>query len=347
MRYNIKKSMHLFTLLFLGLTMGACGQKTKTEQKINTSMEHTNKTSDKWKDKLTAEEYRILREKGTEYPFTGDLLHNKEKGTYTCAGCGNELFTDQMKFDSGTGWPSFDAEVAGGKIKKIVDQSHGMSRTEVVCANCEGHLGHLFDDGPTQTGLRYCVNSASLNFEPKDKKKEIKTIILGGGCFWCTEASFLELKGVKKVVSGYSGGLTKNPTYKEISTGTTGHAEVVEVTYDASVLSLEEILEVFFIVHDPTTPNRQGADVGSQYRSIIFYEDQSQKAIIEKVIKTLNNPDVFDGKIVTQVEPQVTFYKAEEYHQNYYNQNKNQSYCRIVIAPKIEKVQKVFKNKLK
>jgi peptide methionine sulfoxide reductase msrA/msrB len=299
-------------------------------------------TNEDWKAKLTPEQYYILREKGTERAFTGALLMNKEKGVYKCAGCGNELFTDEMKFDSHCGWPSFDREIAGGKIKKTIDKSHGMIRTEITCANCDGHLGHIFDDGPTATGERYCVNSLSLSFQPAAIQQTIEEIILGGGCFWCVEAVYLNLKGVLKVESGYSGGFVKNPAYREVCNGTTGHAEVVKITYNANEISLHRILEVFFTVHDPTTLNRQGNDVGTQYRSVIYFQHAEQEKIALAIIKKLEEEKVFSNKIVTEVKAFDVFYKAEDYHQNYYNLNKSQPYCQYVIVPKLEKFRKLF-----
>ncbi|KOY88099.1 hypothetical protein AD998_07100 [bacterium 336/3] len=307
-------------------------------------------TEQEWKAKLTPEQYYILREKGTERAFTGEFVFTKEKGTYKCAGCGEALFSDDMKFDSHCGWPSFDKEIAGGKIIQTEDNSHGMKRTEITCAKCGGHLGHIFDDGPTETGKRYCVNSGSLSFEPKKeivKTESIETITLGGGCFWCIEAIFEELKGVKSVESGYSGGKTINPTYKEISNGDTGHVEVVQVTYDSNIISLEELLEVFFSLHDPTTLNRQGADVGTQYRSAIFYHNDKQKKLAQNVITTLNTNKAFDNPIVTEVSAFNKFYKAENYHQEYYKLNQEQPYCKAVIKPKMDKLHKIFSNKLK
>lgn len=301
-------------------------------------------TNEDWKARLSSEQYYILREKGTERAFTGALLMNKEKGIYRCAGCGNELFTNEMKFDSHCGWPSFDREIAGGKIKKAIDKSHGMMRTEITCAKCDGHLGHIFDDGPTSTGERYCVNSLSLSFEPAKNESKIEEITLGGGCFWCVEAVYLNLKGVIKVESGYSGGFIKNPAYREVCNGTTGHAEVVKITYDANELSLQKILEVFFTVHDPTTLNRQGNDVGTQYRSVIYFQHPEQEQISRAIIKKLENEEVFSYPIVTEVKAFDTFYKAEDYHQNYYNQHKSEPYCQLVIEPKLEKFKKVFDN---
>jgi peptide methionine sulfoxide reductase msrA/msrB len=295
-----------------------------------------------WKAKLSPEQYYILREKGTERAFTGALLMNKEKGIYSCAGCGNELFTDEMKFDSHCGWPSFDREIAGGKINKTMDKSHGMIRTEITCAKCDGHLGHIFDDGPTATGERYCVNSLSLSFEPAKNESKIEEITLGGGCFWCVEAVYLNLKGVIKVESGYSGGFIKNPAYREVCNGTTGHAEVVKITYNANELSLQKILKVFFTVHDPTTLNRQGADVGTQYRSVIYFHQKEQEQIARLIINQLEEQKVFSNPIVTELKAFDTFYKAEDYHQNYYNQHKSEPYCQLVIVPKLEKFKKVF-----
>ncbi|MFZ6014552.1 MAG: peptide-methionine (S)-S-oxide reductase MsrA [Bacteroidota bacterium] len=169
----------------------------------------------------------------------------------------------------------------------------------------------------------------------------------GSGCFWCTEAIFLNVKGVEKVASGYSGGKVKNPTYKEVCSGLTGHAEVVQLTYDPKVITYEELLEIFWQTHDPTTLNRQGADVGTQYRSVIYYHNETQKQLAEHYKKKLNDEEAFDSKVVTEISPYSTFYKAEDYHQNYYNLNSNAPYCTFVIQPKLEKFKKVFKERLK
>jgi peptide-methionine (S)-S-oxide reductase len=170
---------------------------------------------------------------------------------------------------------------------------------------------------------------------------------LGGGCFWCLEAVYDELNGVKDVVSGYSGGHVHNPSYKQVTSGSTGHAEVVQITFDPEVISFKEILEVFFTIHDPTTLNRQGADVGTQYRSIIFYHSPEQKMIAEKTIEEFDATQVWDRSIVTQVHPFEAFYPAEDYHQEYYQRNPYQGYCQIVIAPKVAKFRKEFFDKLK
>jgi methionine-S-sulfoxide reductase len=178
-------------------------------------------------------------------------------------------------------------------------------------------------------------------------KNNLETITIGGGCYWCVEAVYENLIGVQSVVSGYAGGKTANPTYEEVSSGRSGYAEVVQITYDKQVTNLDEIFKVFFTVHDPTTLNRQGADEGTQYRSAIFYKNPEQKLAAQSIIAALKKAKVYDDPIVTTLEPLTTFYKAEAYHQNYYQNNKNQQYCQMVIQPKMAKFEKIFKNRLK
>ncbi len=190
------------------------------------------------------------------------------------------------------------------------------------------------------------LNGFAQNTKTKSASN-LETITLGGGCYWCVEAVYENLDGVKSVVSGFSGGKVANPTYEEVCTGTTGHAEVVQITYDKTKTDINEIFQVFFTVHDPTTLNRQGADVGTQYRSVIFYKNEEQKKAAQSIIAELNKAKVYNSPIVTKVEPFKVFYKAEDYHQNYYANNKSQPYCKMVIQPKIEKFEKVFKDKLK
>jgi len=195
--------------------------------------------------------------------------------------------------------------------------------------------------------LLICLFALSLNGISQNRKANLETITLGGGCYWCVEAVYENLDGVKSVVSGFSGGKTVNPTYEEVCTGETGHAEVVQITYDKNITDINEIFKVFFTVHDPTTLNRQGADVGTQYRSVIFYKNDEQKKAAQSIIAELNKAKVYNNPIVTKLEPFKVFYKAEDYHQNYYANNKNQPYCKMVIQPKLEKFEKVFKDKLK
>lgn len=177
--------------------------------------------------------------------------------------------------------------------------------------------------------------------------KKLETATFGAGCFWCVEAVFQSLDGVEKVVSGYSGGAIKNPAYREVCTGRTGHAEVIQIQYDPTRITFVDLLEAFWSSHDPTTLNRQGGDVGTQYRSVIFYHNEEQKRLAEEYKKKLNSSGAFKNPVVTEISPYTNFYKAEDYHQNYYNNNGDQPYCTMVIAPKLEKFRKVFKNKLK
>ena len=190
-------------------------------------------------------------------------------------------------------------------------------------------------------------NKLSANAMPDQTKTELQLATFGNGCFWCTEAIFQNVDGVEKVESGYSGGKVKNPTYKEVCSGLTGHAEVIQITYDPKKVSFDELLEIFWKTHDPTTLNRQGNDVGTQYRSVIFYHDEQQKKLAEEYKKKLTDAEAFDNAIVTEITPYSTFYKAEDYHQNYYNRNKNQGYCMAVISPKLDKLKKNYKSKLK
>ena len=200
--------------------------------------------------------------------------------------------------------------------------------------------------------LIFLTACTSMFGQKNDSNKMINpsnldTITLGGGCYWCVEAVYENLNGVKSVVSGFSGGKTTNPTYREVCTGETGHAECVQITYDKTVTSLDEIFKVFFTVHDPTTLNRQGADEGTQYRSVIFSKNEEQKKAAQTIINALKKEKVYSSPIVTTLEPYTKFYKAEEYHQNYYENNKNKPYCKMVIQPKLEKFEKIFKDRLK
>ena len=185
--------------------------------------------------------------------------------------------------------------------------------------------------------------------QKKDAKTNanLETITLAGGCYWCVEAVYENLNGVKSAVSGFAGGNKPNPTYEAVSGGNTGYAEVVQITYDKNITNLEEIFKVFFTVHDPTTLNRQGADVGTQYRSSVFYKNDEQKKAAQNIIAALTKAKVYDNPIVTKLEPLTKFYKAENYHQDYYVNNQNEPYCRMVIQPKMQKFEKVFKDKMK
>lgn len=315
----------------------------------HTSTEKLNVSNTEWKKILPENLYAVAREADTERAFTGKMWNSETKGTYYCATCGYLLFKSNQKFTSSCGWPSFFEQENKESITFKDDISFGMKRIEANCGRCNSHLGHLFDDGPKPTGKRYCMNAVSLDFVPDviETKGKLETLVLGGGCYWCVEAVYENLQGVENVVSGFAGGTVENPSYAQVCTGNTGAAEVVKITYDTTKTNLDEIFQVFFTVHDPTTLNSQGADVGTQYRSVIFYKDDAQKKAATSIIDELNSKKVYSSKIVTALEPFTTFYKAEDYHQNYYQNNKKQPYCEMVIQPKIEKFEKIFKDRLK
>jgi len=278
-------------------------------------------------NKLTPEEERVIIKKGTEIPYTGKYNNYKEKGTYICKKCNAPLYRSNDKFDSHCGWPSFDDEIPGA-VKRIPDPD-GM-RVEIICNNCGAHLGHVFEgEGFTDKDVRHCVNSISLGFIPaktEAAKTETKTqkAYFAGGCFWGTEYFLEKAEGTISVKSGYMGGNKPNPTYQEVCNGKTGHAETVEITFDPSKTSFEKLAKLFFEIHDPTQVNRQGPDVGSQYRSAIFYTDPEQKKTAEKLISILKEKGL---KVATELAKADRFWEAEDYHQDYYGNKGGQPYC--------------------
>lgn len=333
----MKYTYYSFFLLLVTSCNAQIGSENMTNQEKPNTIEY---------NKLTEAEKRIILQKGTEYPNTGEYNKHYEDGTYICRQCNQQLYKSSSKFNSNCGWPSFDDEIDGA-VNRILD-SDGR-RTEIVCSNCKGHLGHVFiGENFTAKNTRHCVNSISMKFIPKEQSipeiitskevTELDTITFGAGCFWCVEVLFQKLKGVSHVESGYAGGKIKNPTYKMVCQGNTGSVEVAQLVYDPKIISTETLIDIFFHVHDPTTLNRQGNDVGDQYRSVIFYHSTQQKEIAKNVLKRIDSSKLWNEPIVTTIESIYNYSIAEDYHQNYYNNNSSTNgYCNMVIRPKVKK----------
>lgn len=274
-------------------------------------------------NELSREESQVILKKGTEYPFTGKYEKFNGKGTYVCKQCGSALYYSDNKFDAGCGWPSFDDEIKGA-VERHPDPDG--KRTEIVCSHCKAHLGHVFlGEGFTPKDTRHCVNSVSLDFIPaRVESGRYGTAIFAGGCFWGVEYFLQKAPGVISVTSGYTGGHVKNPSYKEVCTGTTGHAEAVKVIYDPQKTTYEKLLRLFMEIHDPTQVGGQGPDLGDQYRSVIFYLNEDQRKIAEKNIDLLKSKGY---KVATEVIKASEFFDAEKYHQDYYFNNGKIPYC--------------------
>ncbi len=270
---------------------------------------------------LDEREKRIIRQKGTERPFTGRHWDRYEPGVYACRQCGAMLYFWRDKFHSGCGWPSFDDEIPGA-VRRQTDADG--RRTEILCSNCGGHLGHVFiGERLTDRNVRHCVNSASLVFIPA-QVWPLRRAVFAGGCFWGVQDYFDQVPGVVEVRSGYTGGRLENPTYRQVCSGTTGHAEAVEVLFDPEKVTYQQLARAFFEIHDPTQRNRQGPDVGSQYRSAVFYTSAEQKETARRLMKILQDKG-YD--VVTELAPASTFWPAENYHQNYARKNDGRGAC--------------------
>lgn len=272
---------------------------------------------------LSGLESKVMLNRGTEAPFTGRYTDNTESGTYLCKRCGAALYYSSSKFKSDCGWPSFDDEIKGA-VTRFPDPD-GL-RTEIVCASCNGHLGHVFTgERFTAKNVRHCVNSVSLDFVPAHLEPgRYGTAVFAGGCFWGVEYFLQKAEGVYSVISGYTGGHVKNPTYKQVCTGTTGHAEAVKVIYDPEKTSYEKLVRLFLEIHDPTQVGGQGPDLGEQYRSEIFYLNDAQKKTAEESIDILRKKGY---KIATSITKASEFFPAENYHQDYYFKNGKTPYC--------------------
>ncbi|MFI3265202.1 MAG: bifunctional methionine sulfoxide reductase B/A protein [Rikenellaceae bacterium] len=270
-------------------------------------------------NELNQEEKYIIEEKGTELPFTGKYNDFNEVGTYICKRCNTPLYRSADKFNAGCGWPSFDDEILGAVTRS--PDADGR-RTEITCSACGGHLGHVFHgEKHTEKDTRHCVNSISIKFIAAPTTQ---SAIFAGGCFWGVEHLMQKQEGVISVESGYIGGKVENPTYEQVKAQTTGHAEAVEVIFDQKKVSYETLTKLFFEIHDPTQTDGQGPDLGDQYRSEIFYNSEEQKATAENLIETLTANGY---KVATKLTPATTFYKAEDYHQDYYVIKGTEPYC--------------------
>ena len=317
--------------------------------------------------KLTPEQYRVTQDSGTEQAFCGTLLDNKKTGDYCCIVCGLPLFSSAHKFDSGSGWPSFFQPFDKAHVAEIEDDTLGMRRVEINCARCNAHLGHVFDDGPRPTGLRFCLNGAALKFYEKGEVRPsesmpitFETAYFAGGCFWGVEHYFQLAPGVISATSGYMGGSSAAPTYDEICqqdnvpaasrpASYIPHAEAVKVVFDPTRISYARLLEGFFQMHDPTQLNMQGPDTGTQYRSGIYTTSDAQQTAALLAITNYNVLALTKSKskAVTEVQTAKAFTAAEEYHQDYERSHPENPYVQNVSIPRLERMKTQFPELLK
>jgi len=310
------------------------------------SNEYKKPSKEELKKTLTPLQFQCTQEEGTEKPFENKYWDHKAVGIYVDIISGEPLFSSLDKYDSGSGWPSFTKPIQTKNIQTKKDHSLFVERIEVRSTTADSHLGHVFDDGPqTKGGKRFCINSASLNFVPFEdlrekgygeflfdfaKEKNLEIAILAGGCFWGVEELFRNEKGVIETQVGYIGGTLNNPTYNDVKKGTTGHAEAIRILFDPKITNFEKLLELFFKLHDPTTVNQQGNDIGSQYRSAIFFNSPDQKTVAEKTKKRVDESKAWKKPVVTEIVEASKFFPAEDYHQKYLVKNPAGYTCHFV-----------------
>jgi peptide methionine sulfoxide reductase msrA/msrB len=298
---------------------GCDAGKGKTMRSTAINEQHAEQATGLTYNRLTPEEERVIVRKGTEQAFTGKYENFFEEGVYTCRRCGAGLFSSEAKFKSGCGWPSYDESIAGAVERR---RDADGSRTEILCARCGAHLGHVFEgEGKTAKDTRHCVNSVSIDFVPAER---IQRAVFAAGCFWGVEHYMKNAPGVITATVGYTGGHTQNPTYRQVCGGDTGHLEAVEVVFDGGKTTYEEVAKLFFEIHDPTQADGQGPDRGEQYKSAIFYEDEGQRKIVERLAGELRGKGM---NVATEIRAAGKFWAAEEYHQDYYRKNGKEPYC--------------------
>ncbi|OWP74934.1 peptide-methionine (S)-S-oxide reductase MsrA [Flavobacterium oreochromis] len=300
------------------------------------------KSDQEWKNILTKEQYSFTRKKAGEKKLNSESPSFFEAEQYNCVCCNTLLFDSDQKLNSNSTLPIFSQPIKKNTIAYHKDRSFGFYQIEATCNTCDAHLGHVYRDDSVSGSLRYCINIIAL----KRINHNLKKATFGGGCFWCTEAVFEQLKGVEKVENGYSGGKISNPTYREVSSGITGHAEVIQFTYNPNIISYADLIKIHLTTHDPTITNTQATGTGSQYRSVIFYRNKEEKETAMKVIKEIQ--EKLEDPINTELVMFKHFFLAEEYHQNYYNNNKDKNvYCSAIINPKLRNFKKLYQDKLK